>query len=136
MNPGRRARARKAPVEKKARLAHRGNTGPEGKADNLHVLDFCVCLFKAAGHRQTRNSAVPEARLSFSSSMAAMIDVSSTKTAEESRPKAQMPRVSIAKVCHELLNPSRRRWPEFCVSNLCSYQGSFAAGSSYVQPLI
>lgn len=39
---------------------------------------------------------MPVERLSFSSSMAATMVASSTKTTDESRPKAQMPSVSIA----------------------------------------
>src|SRR2546429_5936609 len=52
---------------------------------------------------------MPVERLSFSSSMAATMEVSSTRTAEESRPKAQMPRVSIASVCHDSLRQALGR---------------------------
>ena len=101
--------SRKHVAEPKASLAQSGKGRPAGKSSELHIGDFCVVCSRQREIAIRGMPPMPVARPSFSSSMAATMEVSSTRTAEESRPKAHMPRANIASVCHDCLSQALRR---------------------------
>src|ERR1700747_3803016 len=68
--------------------------------------------------------------------MAATIEVSSTKATEESRPKAQMPRVNIALVCPDLLSHLKRSRRRIELGTLPYQRIPLATRGPYIQPLI
>src|SRR5260370_11909137 len=72
-----------------------------GKAATCTSLIFALRCLRQRAIASRGMRTVPAERLSFSSSMAATIEFSSTRTAEEPRPKLQMPRVSIALGCQD-----------------------------------
>src|SRR5690242_7950903 len=110
-----------------------------GRNGNATTCTSWILALACSRQRATAKRGIPPApaeRLSFSSSMAATMEVSSTKATEESRPKAQMPRVSIALVCHDLLSHLKRSRRRIELGNRPYQRIPLATGGPYIQPLI